>query len=142
MGCMTGDEFPARTEILPLLYPERFLAHCFQTGCRTRPDSHALPRVVLRLASLPYNISTRILRHAYSHIFHLQTSSQSQSPITTDGQSVSQSWCRAPSGAHDQMFVSVGQFLVCQSGGPSDEGSDLSFVIVFVSLLSIVHKLK
>jgi hypothetical protein len=32
---------------------------------------------------------------------------QSQSHVTTDGQPVSQSWCRAPSGAHDQMFVAV-----------------------------------
>jgi hypothetical protein len=31
--------------------------------------------------------------------------SQSQSPVTTDGQSVSLSWCRAPSGAHDQIFI-------------------------------------
>jgi hypothetical protein len=32
---------------------------------------------------------------------------ESQSHVTTDGQPVSQSWCRAPSGAHDQMFVAV-----------------------------------
>jgi hypothetical protein len=31
--------------------------------------------------------------------------SQSQSHIATDGQSVCLSWCRAPSGAHDQIFV-------------------------------------
>jgi hypothetical protein len=30
---------------------------------------------------------------------------QSQSHVTTDGQSVSPSWCRAPSGAHDQIFI-------------------------------------
>jgi hypothetical protein len=29
------------------------------------------------------------------------------SHITTDGQSVSPSWCRAPSGAHDQIFIST-----------------------------------
>jgi hypothetical protein len=28
-----------------------------------------------------------------------------QSHFATDGRSVSMSWCRAPSGAHDQMFV-------------------------------------
>jgi hypothetical protein len=33
--------------------------------------------------------------------------SQSQSHIETDGQSVSLSWCRAPSGAHDQILVTV-----------------------------------
>jgi hypothetical protein len=31
--------------------------------------------------------------------------SQSQSHIATDGQSVGPSWCRAPSGAHDQIFI-------------------------------------
>jgi hypothetical protein len=30
--------------------------------------------------------------------------SQSQSHIATDGQSVSKSWCQAPSGTHDQIF--------------------------------------
>jgi hypothetical protein len=33
------------------------------------------------------------------------TNSQSQSYITTDGQSVCVSWCRAPSGARDQIFI-------------------------------------
>jgi hypothetical protein len=36
-----------------------------------------------------------------------QSQSQSQSHISTDGQSVSLSWCRAPAGAHDQIFVTV-----------------------------------
>jgi hypothetical protein len=44
-------------------------------------------------------------------LLEIQSQSQSQSHIATDGQSVSQSvsqsWCRAPSRAHDQMFVSV-----------------------------------
>jgi hypothetical protein len=31
----------------------------------------------------------------------------SQSHVTADGQSVSQSWCRAPSGTHDQMFSPI-----------------------------------
>jgi hypothetical protein len=33
--------------------------------------------------------------------------SQSQSHVTTNGQSVCLSWCRAPAGAHDQMFSSL-----------------------------------
>jgi hypothetical protein len=32
---------------------------------------------------------------------------QSQSHIATDGQSASKSWCRAPSGAYDQIFITV-----------------------------------
>jgi hypothetical protein len=34
-------------------------------------------------------------------------SSQSQSYIATDGRSISKSWCRAPSGAHDQIFITL-----------------------------------
>jgi hypothetical protein len=35
------------------------------------------------------------------------TDYQSQSHIATDGQSVSKSWCRAPSEAHDQIFITL-----------------------------------
>jgi hypothetical protein len=38
--------------------------------------------------------------------------SQSQSHFATDGRSVSMSWCRVPSGAHDQMFVNSLKFTV------------------------------
>jgi hypothetical protein len=34
---------------------------------------------------------------------------KSQSHVTTDGKPVSQSWCRAPSRAHDQIFSTVRQ---------------------------------
>jgi hypothetical protein len=37
----------------------------------------------------------------------LQLVTQSQSHFTTDSQSVCLSWCRAPSGAHDQIFILV-----------------------------------
>jgi hypothetical protein len=37
----------------------------------------------------------------------------------TDGQSVSMSWCRAPSGSHDQMFVTVWWLLLCVCVEPS-----------------------
>jgi hypothetical protein len=43
--------------------------------------------------------------------------SQSQSYITTDGQSVCVSWCRAPSGAHDQIFVYCLTVTVLSMGG-------------------------
>jgi hypothetical protein len=60
----------------------------------------------------------------------------SLSHVKTDGQSVSQSWCRSPLGTHDQMLRTFRQ-LRLMSCAPSDEGSGLSFVIVFVRLLSI-----
>jgi hypothetical protein len=37
----------------------------------------------------------------------LRSQRQSQSHVATDGQSVSKSWFRAPSGAHDQIFITV-----------------------------------
>jgi hypothetical protein len=40
-----------------------------------------------------------------------QTDSQSQSHVTADGQSASPSWCRAPSGTHDQKELSVKIFV-------------------------------
>jgi hypothetical protein len=39
--------------------------------------------------------------------------------IVTDGQSVSKSWCRAPAGAHDQIFITVWQLRSCFCGAPS-----------------------
>jgi hypothetical protein len=42
----------------------------------------------------------------------------SLSHIATDGQSVCLSCCPAPSGAHDQMLVTVWQFLFCPWGRP------------------------
>jgi hypothetical protein len=55
--------------------------------------------------------------------------SQSQSHIATDGQSVCLSWCRAPSGAHDHILITVWQLLSCPwEGALSDERTGLSFV--------------
>jgi hypothetical protein len=55
---------------------------------------------------------------------NLQTTTRSagwrcQSHITTDGQSASQSWCQAPSGAQVQIFVTVRHLRVCRRGAPS-----------------------
>jgi hypothetical protein len=52
----------------------------------------------------------------------ITASLESQSHIAADGQSVSLSWCRAPSGAHDQILVTVWQLLSCPwEGALSDE---------------------
>jgi hypothetical protein len=45
--------------------------------------------------------------------------SQNQSHIATDGQSISKSWCRAPSGDLDQIFISLWQSRSCLYGAPS-----------------------
>jgi hypothetical protein len=48
--------------------------------------------------------------------------SVSQSHIATEGQSVCLSWCRASSGAHDQILITVWQLLSCPwEGALSDE---------------------
>jgi hypothetical protein len=47
------------------------------------------------------------------------TQSQSQSYIATDGRSISKSWCRAPSGAHDQICITVWQLRSCFCEAPS-----------------------
>jgi hypothetical protein len=44
--------------------------------------------------------------------------SQSQSLFTTDSQSVCLSWCRAPSGAHDEIFNSVESYSSVHMGCP------------------------
>jgi hypothetical protein len=44
---------------------------------------------------------------------------KSQSQIATDGQSVSKSWCRAPSAAHDPIFITLWQLRSCFCGVPS-----------------------
>jgi hypothetical protein len=84
-----------------------------------------MPRNGFELAT-PAAISHVDIRESISS----QASSQSQSHIATDGHSVSKSWCRAPSGTHDQIFscyylkVTV-LFLWCAL---PDERTDLSFV--------------
>jgi hypothetical protein len=47
-----------------------------------------------------------------------QSQCQRQSPVTTDGQSVSLSWCRAPFGAHDQKLSTVWQLGYFEVGRP------------------------
>jgi hypothetical protein len=61
---------------------------------------------------------------------------QSQSHIATDGQSVSKSWCRAPSGTYDQIFSTVCQLRSCFFlwGALSDERTGLSFVRVIACI--------
>jgi hypothetical protein len=49
----------------------------------------------------------------------LSGSDSNQSHIATDNQAVSNSRCRAPSGAHDQIFITVWQLYSCFYGAPS-----------------------
>jgi hypothetical protein len=59
----------------------------------------------LYIFTFPMSVSYRDLtRRADFQRLTPVSQSQSQSYIATDGQSVSKSWCQAPSGAHDQIF--------------------------------------
>jgi hypothetical protein len=49
--------------------------------------------------------SVRVRVRVRVRVSQSQSQSQSQSHFATDGRSVSMSWCRAPSVAHDQIFV-------------------------------------
>jgi hypothetical protein len=67
-------------------------------------------------------------------------SSQSQSHIATDGQSVCLSWCRGPAGAHEQMLLFKWKLLSCPGGAPSltrDRVCHLSVIVDSISPLSL-----
>jgi hypothetical protein len=68
----------------------------------------------------------------------LSTLSQSQSHIVTDGQSVSKSWCRAPSGSHDQIFITFWLLRSCFCGAPSLTGGRVCLLYMLLSLASAV----
>jgi hypothetical protein len=69
-------------------------------------------RCLLRLTKLRWKYSTPPSTQS-------QSQSQSQSHTATDGQSISKSWCWAPSGAHDKIFIIVWQLRSCFRGAPS-----------------------
>jgi hypothetical protein len=64
--------------------------------------------------------------------------SQSQSNLATDGQSCSKSLCRAPSGAHDQIFVTLWQLPSCFSEAPSLTRGRVCLLCMLLALASIV----
>jgi hypothetical protein len=82
------------------------------TGLELRPlgrpaRSQSLYRLRYPDSQGPVFISPRNrVAHIYPQALDYCTR-QSQSHIATDGQLISKSWCRAPSGAHDQIFITV-----------------------------------
>jgi hypothetical protein len=63
---------------------------------------------------------------------------RSQSHIATDGQSISKSWCRAPSGAHHQIFITLWQLRSCFSRAPSPTTGRVSLLYMLLALASVV----
>jgi hypothetical protein len=64
--------------------------------------------------------------------------SRSRSHIATDGQSVSKSWCRAPSGVHDQIYITVWQLRSCFCGAPSLTRGRVCLLNILLALASAV----
>jgi hypothetical protein len=54
-----------------------------------------------------------------THCSTVESQLQSQSHVTTDSQSASQSWCQAPSGAQDEISLTVILFRFCRRGAQS-----------------------
>jgi hypothetical protein len=69
-------------------------------------------------------VNTRCLGASFTYI----SLSQSQSHIATDSQSISKSWCRATSGSHDQIFITLCKLWYFFWGPLSDERIGLSFI--------------
>jgi hypothetical protein len=70
--------------------------------------------------------------------FDITLKSQSQSYIATDGQSISKSWCRAPSGAHDQIFITLWQLWSGFLGAPSLTRGRVCLLHMLLALASVV----
>jgi hypothetical protein len=72
------------------------------------------------LQSLHANTPFYLFGPSGIHLENFETETvKSQSHIATDGPSVSKSWCRAPSGAYDQMFITVWKLRSCFCGAHS-----------------------
>jgi hypothetical protein len=64
--------------------------------------------------------------------------SQIQSHIATDGRSVSKSWCRAPCGAHEQIFITLWHLRSCFCGAPSLTRGRVCLLYMLLALSSAV----
>jgi hypothetical protein len=69
---------------------------------------------------------------------HRYTASR-QSHIATDGLSVSKSWCRAPSEAHNQIFITVWQLQPCFCGALSLTGGRVCLLYILLALAIAVY---
>jgi hypothetical protein len=65
------------------------------------------------------------------------TTTQSQSYFATHSQSVCLSWCRAPPGAHDQIFIFHWKLQSCPYGAPSVTGGRVCHLLVIVDSKSL-----
>jgi hypothetical protein len=87
-------------------------------------------RRLLRLAGSRWRYSTPPPHGGYW--------SPSPSHIATDGQSVSKSWCRAPSGAHDQIFITTLTITILLCGAPSLTRGRVCLLHMLLALASAI----
>jgi hypothetical protein len=83
-------------------------------------------------------VTVEVFDPASTRVSALLCQIKSQSHIATGGQSVSKSWYRAPSGAHDQIFISVWQLRSCFRGAPSVTRGRVCLLYVPLALASAV----
>jgi hypothetical protein len=67
-----------------------------------------------------------------------RTNNYSQSYIATDGQSITKSWCRAPSGVHDQIFIALWELRSCFCGALSLTRGWVCLLYMLLVLASVV----
>jgi hypothetical protein len=97
-----------------------------------------------RYSVLPFLANESSLLSSWLHAklwtpeLSLLSVSQSQSHIATDGQSISESWCRNPSGAHDQIFITVWQLRSCFCGASSLTRGRVCLLYTLMALASVV----
>jgi hypothetical protein len=103
---------------LTILHAKIPFPHSLHNTLQIKPSLRNSPRIHFLSLSPTENSSClspaeNCPRLAPAENSKLLSQSQSQSHIATDGQSVSKSWCRAPSGAYDQIFITVWQLRSC-----------------------------
>jgi hypothetical protein len=89
-------------------------------SCYEDPGSSSATTAATNSYGIPCHHSlTAAAPPSNTKLLNSLTENSSQSHITTDDLSVSASWFRAPSGAHDQMLITVWQLLFCRYWAPS-----------------------
>jgi hypothetical protein len=104
-----------------------FVNHCFVTAPYIRFSSPSL------LTSSPTGDCPR--RNSWRHCNSLP---QYQSHVTADGHLARLSWCKAPSGAHNQICITFSQLWGCSCGAPSLTKGQVSRLQLLMVLASAV----
>jgi hypothetical protein len=88
--------------------------------------------------SLPFTAWLNCQPSAASPTHEPTTSLGKVSHIIIDGQSIRKSWCRAPSVAHDWIFITLWQLRSCFHGAPSLKRGQVCLLYMLLALASVV----